>query len=351
MVKYRDKILNVLRWALGALFIFSGAVKCVDPIGTSIFVDKYLTTYSLEALLPLSVAIGLALSVMEFMLGTLLICSLWRRFISLVSVVVLVLFSVVTLLSATLLPIGDCGCFGEVLKLSPWATFLKNIILLAIALYVWHNSRNEWRLELREVIVLAFAIFLPLGANLYALSHLPLVDFLPYKVGTNLREAVAKEQDSVRSVLRFRNSATGDIEEFDAMATECWMRRDLEFLESAVVVDDKAQYSDFRLYDTAGEEYTQKLLNRRGRVALLCINDISALDILTQRAIETLCNAYPETAIYILSYTEVEDHILPLNATHLYIDAMTLRSIIRADIGVVILRDGVVEFKANIKDI
>lgn len=351
MVKYRDKILNILRWALGALFIFSGAVKCVDSIGTSIFVDKYLTTYSLEALAPLSVAIGLALSVMEFMLGTLLICGLWRRFISLVSVVVLVLFSVVTLLSATLLPIGDCGCFGEVLKLSPWATFLKNIILLAIALYVWRNSRNEWRLGLREVIVLAFAILVPLGANLYALSHLPLVDFLPYKVGTNLREAVAKEQDSVRSVLRFRNSATGDIEEFDAMATECWMRRDLEFLESAVVVDDKAQYSDFRLYDTAGEEYTQTLLNRRGRVALLCINDISALDILTQRAIETLCNAYPETAIYILSYTEVEDHILPLNATHLYIDAMTLRSIIRADIGVVILRDGVVEFKANIKDI
>ncbi|MBQ5594417.1 MAG: DoxX family protein, partial [Alistipes sp.] len=128
MSRYRDITLTLVRWALGALFIFSGAVKCVDPVGTSIFVDKYLATYSMEWLMPISESLAVGLSVFEFTLGALLISGVWRRFTALTAVVVLLLFSVITLLNATVLPIGDCGCFGDAVKLSPWATFFKNII-------------------------------------------------------------------------------------------------------------------------------------------------------------------------------------------------------------------------------
>ena len=210
--------LIALRWLLGGVFIFSGLVKCVDPVGTSVFVDKYLATYSLEALLPLSLGIAVALAVVEVAMGILLVIGLLRRYVSLAATLFLLLFTIITLLSATVLPIGDCGCFGDAVKLTPWQTFLKNIVLLPMAIAVWRNSEAEqprWR---RVAIVMIVVVALPLAINLYSLRYLPLVDFTPYKLGVDLRHEVQRERDSegVRSILIFENSATGEVVEFPA---------------------------------------------------------------------------------------------------------------------------------------
>lgn len=353
MSRYRDITFTIVRWALGALFIFSGVVKCVDPIGTSIFVDKYLATYSMGWLMPISESLAVGLSVFEFTLGVLLVSDVWRRFTALITVVVLLLFSVVTLLSATILPIGDCGCFGDALKLSPWATFLKNIVMLPFAIALWRISDRCHSVKLRDFIIFAVAISLPLLVNIYALKHLPLVDFLPYKVGTNIREAIAKEQSATRQVLRFRHTTTGEVVEFDAMDTSCWTDSNLEFVESAMVTEEgvEFQYGDFHLYNIYGEDVTSAILNHSGRIALLCVNDATNIDASTIQGIAKLYNAYPAETIYILSSETLDVEELSLQSTHLYIDAMTLRSILRADVGVVILSDGVVEFKSAIKDI
>lgn len=353
MTKYLNIISVIFRWALGALFIFSGAVKSVDPIGTSIFVDKYLATYSMEWLLPMSELIAVGLSVMEFALGVLLILGVWRRVVTIIVAIVLLLFSVLTLLSATVLPIGDCGCFGDALKFSPWATFLKNIILLpiAIALLKWSDEPQQTTTT-TNVVLLCLAMLAPISVNLYALSHLPLVDFLPYKVGTNLREEIAKEQEAVQSVLRFRNIATDEIIEFDATDTSCWADEELEFVESALVVKDgrELNYSDFHLYSD-NVDVTDEIIATPGHIVLLCVNDKSAIDASAKEVIAKIGSNYPKQALYIVSSEELAPQELSLEASSLYIDAMTLRSIIRADVGVVILKDGIVEFKANIKNL
>ena len=222
--------LIALRWLLGGVFIFSGLVKCVDPVGTSVFVDKYLATYSLEALLPLSLGIAVALAVVEVAMGILLVIGVLRRYISLAATLFLLLFTIITLLSATVLPIGDCGCFGDAVKLTPWQTFLKNIVLLPMAIVVWRNSEAEqlkWR---RVAIVMMVVVALPLAINLYSLRYLPLVDFMPYKLAVDLRSEVQRERDSesVRSILIFENSATGEVVEFPAEDTSCWADPNLE---------------------------------------------------------------------------------------------------------------------------
>lgn len=352
MTKYRNIISVIFRWALGALFIFSGAVKSVDPIGTSIFVDKYLATYSMEWLLPMSEVIAVGLSVMEFALGVLLILGVWRRVVVTITTIVLLIFSVLTLLSATVLPIGDCGCFGDALKLSPWATFLKNIILLPIAIALLKWSDEPQQIKTKYVVVLCLALLAPSLINLYALSHLPLVDFLPYKVGTNLREEIAKEQEAVQSVLRFRSILTDEIIEFDATDTSCWADEELEFVESALVVKDgrELNYSDFHLYSD-NVDVTDEIIATPGRIVLLCVNNKSAIDASAKEVIAKIGSNYPKQALYIVSSDELAPQELSLEASSLYIDAMTLRSIIRADVGVVILKDGIVEFKANIKNL
>jgi uncharacterized membrane protein YphA (DoxX/SURF4 family) len=99
--------LQALRWLLGGVFLFSGLVKCVDPVGTSIFVDKYLATYSLEAMLHLSLPLAVLLATVEVMLGIMLIVGVLRKYVVVATTIFLSLFTLITLLSATLLPIGD----------------------------------------------------------------------------------------------------------------------------------------------------------------------------------------------------------------------------------------------------
>lgn len=351
MARLQDSLMTVLRWLLGSTFVASGAFKCVDPVGTAIYVEKYLATYSLSVLAGASEFIAVVLMVVEFAIGLLLILGVWRRGAALVSSVMLLFFLIVTLLSATVLPIGDCGCFGDAVKLSPWETFFKNLVLLPISIYVWRKSDRGASFSKFDFISIAVALILPLGVSLYTLFTMPLVDFLPYKIGINLRERVGEEKSllevSTRTVLRFKDTMTGAIVEFDAMATECWEDESLEFVESVNIVDDtvSTEYQDFVLYNSEGEDVTMDVLNREGRIALLCINDATAMDNSAKQGIEHLYSLYPSSAVYVVSSAEVETE---LPSAHLLVDAMTLRSIIRADIGIVVLRDGVVEYKDSI---
>lgn len=347
--------LIALRWLLGGVFIFSGLVKCVDPVGTSVFVDKYLATYSLEALLPYSLSFAVALAVVEVAMGILLVIGVLRRYVSLAAIIFLLIFTVITLLSATVLPIGDCGCFGDAVKLTPWQTFLKNIVLLPMAIVVWRNSDAEQPMWRRVAIILAVVVALPLAINLYSLRYLPLVDFMPYKLGVDLRSEVQRERDSegVRSILLFENTATGEVVEFPAENTSCWADPNLEYLDARTetIATKGGEFSDFRLYTREGEDVTLDILNKSGRVAWLCVNDSDALTGLSLSYAERLLEAYPPQAVVVVATSNHAYVSVLLQRDTYMMDAMTLRSMMRADVGVVVVNDGVIEFKADIRDI
>lgn len=345
--------LTALRWALGYTFIFSGVVKSVDPVGTAIFVEKYLATYSLEALLPLSLTIAIALSVMEFSLGCLIIDRVFSRVVSTITLSLVSLFTIVTLLSATVLPIGECGCFGNAIELTPWQTFFKNVVLLVMAFVVWRSERGEG-LKI-NYLSLIFAVAVPLIINIYALRHLPIIDFMPYDEGRNLREKVlkerAEERDAVRSMLKFRSVTTNEEQLFDSTDSACWLNDDLEFVEAVTISEEVADltYNDFHLYTSEGEDVTESLLQRSGHVVLLCIND-GDVSKKQMRGIEQVMAKYSDDDIVVLSASKVDAEWC-CGIEQMSIDAMTLRSMMRADIGVVVLSDGVVESKANIRDL
>lgn len=344
-----------LRWLLGGVFIFSGLVKCVDPVGTSVFVDKYLATYSLEALLPMSLTIAISLAVVEVAMGMLLVIGVLKRYVALAVTIFLLLFTVITLLNATLLPIGDCGCFGDAVKLTPWQTFLKNLALLPMAVAVWRNSeaaKPKWR---GVAIAAAIVVAIPLAINLYSLRYLPLVDFMPYKLRVDLRTAVINEREAegVRSILIFEDTTTGERVEFPAEDTSCWADTNLEYIDARTesIVNKAGKFADFRVYSRDGEDVTLDMLNKSGRVAWLCINDSEALTGLRLQYAERLLDAYPPQAVVVLT-TSSTAYISKLLKSEVYtIDAMTLRSMMRADVGVVVINDGVIEFKADIRDI
>ena len=149
----------------------------------------------------------------ELMMGCMLLFKVRIRLISIFAVLSMVFFTLLTLLSATLIPVEDCGCFGEALKLTPWETFVKNVVLLPMAFVVWWRYRPDkiFAFKPLEIVLTCTFFFLAMYLGYYCYIHLPLVDFLPYKVGVNIREAMQApvvEPGESETVLVYRNRRT-----------------------------------------------------------------------------------------------------------------------------------------------
>lgn len=352
-MKCRADIFLILgRWLLGALFLFSGFVKSVDTVGTSIFVEKYLATYSVEWLMPASVVLAVVLGVAEMALGVMLILRIAPRQVAAATTLILLFFTLLTLLSATLLPLGECGCFGDAVKLTPWGTVLKNVVALAVAVVLWRNTAPQ-PLGRRDVVITIIALLIPLIINIYVLRHLPLIDFLPYKVSTALRDKVLAERQRTGEgceVLVCRHPDSGEIREFDARGDE-WYEWDVVDVRTVAPAADDMLYNDFRLYDRSGVECSEELLLREGVVAWLCIRDVEQLDDDHFAAVERLKSAYPSERIVALTAGDVEALAQRVGIECYAVDAMTLRSMLRAEVGVIILDDGVIVDKRAYGDI
>ncbi len=345
---------SLFRRILGLVFVFSGFVKCVDPVGTSVFVEKYLATYHLEEFLPLALGLAVALAAVELMLGLMLLCGVAQRVTAVATTIFMSLFTVVTLLSATLLPIGDCGCFGDAVRLTPWQTFAKNLVLLPMAIYVWWGSERRG-LRGRDTLVASLSLVVALGINLYSLRYQPIIDFMPYRVGVNLWEAVSHDRlaldSSEQTHLVFRSIATGEEMIFASDDVECWQREDIEFVDSRqdVVSSSSFPFAEFVLTNAEGEDCTLSFLEQNRDITLITIYDLESLTALSLRAARELLHDLENVAVI----TSVDrGRIVELLGVEPYsLDAMTLRTLIRSRIGVVVLSDGVISRKCDIRDI
>lgn len=348
----KERIIDVCRWTLGGVFSFSGIVKCVDPVGTAVFVEKYLATFSLDVLLPLALPIAVLLSVMEFTLGQLLLNGKPHRITAIATIAIMSLFTIVTLLNATILPIGDCGCFGDAIRLTPVQTLLKNAVLLPLSILMIVGARRGGI----NYIALFVPVLISLGVCLYALRYQPIIDFMPYDRKTNLREEVAKQraalENSTTNILIFRDNTTSEKVEFDASNIECWSDPNLEYLDSRSEVRGKEDYplAELMVTNLAGDDVTLELLERPGRVAWITIYDAKALE-RNFRAVNRLLSLDRYDGFVVATSLDAEALTQRLGVECYMVDAMTLRTINRSKVGVMLLDNGVVVDKRNIRDI
>ena len=196
----RKIAVNVCRLVLAVAFILSGFVKAVDPLGTQYKIHDYLVAWGLADVVPdfLTLSVSVVQSSAEFFLGICLLFAIRRRLVSLISMILMVVMTLLTLWLAIANPISDCGCFGDALVLTNWQTFWKNVVLLTAAVVVWRYPLDMGRIISRsnQWIVMNYSAFFILviiaGRSLYTL---PQFDFRPYHIGTNLREGWQRMMD------------------------------------------------------------------------------------------------------------------------------------------------------------
>ncbi len=354
-------IAHVCRLTMGLVFIASGFVKAIDPWGTMIKVEEYLSIYGWEALIPWSIGFSIWLCGAELMMGCMLTFKVRIRFVSIFAMLSMTIFTVVAFLSATVLPVEDCGCFGEALKLTPWQTFIKNLLLLPMAIIIyWRYSPDKIFLFKRLELILATSFFfIAMGIPTYCYRHLPLIDLLPYRVGVNLPEAISKAKsasnENTKVVLVYRNIKNGKIRHF-GLDDKAWHdSTKWEWVETIVeddVPDIRALVAEFSLRNYEGEICTDEILNTQGDLHLLFAESLDEMGeeyrANFKRFIET--NKDHSRIIFVTPLFIGDDSEF-MGAECYNIDPTTMKTALRASYGVMSLRDGVIVKKRNCRDI
>ena len=192
-------IVHLSRIFVGAMFIFSGFVKLVDPIGSQYKFEEYFSegVLNLEFLIPYALPFSIVLIIVEIMLGVSLLLGYKSKITTWSLLGLTTIFLFLTWYSAYYNKVTDCGCFGDAIKLTPWETFWKNVLLIGLILFLLIGVKNIKALFSKRIntslIILSFVSFSFI--TFHVLNHLPIIDFRAYAVGKNITEGMQFPED------------------------------------------------------------------------------------------------------------------------------------------------------------
>lgn len=355
MKSTRIIIINLFRIVLGLTFILSGFVKAIDPLGTQYKIEDYLGVLSLGGMLPDFVTLGtsVAISAIEFTLGVLLLFAISRRVISKVTLVFMTIMTLITAWLYIANPISDCGCFGDAIHLTNGETLLKNIIMLVMTAVVVYKPRDMIRTlsNGNSTIVINYSVLFILLYAAYSLYMLPQFDFRPYHIGANIEEGMKIPEGAPQPEFEttFLMKKDGQTKEF---TLENYPDSTWEFVDSKTIMVKEGfvpPIHDFSILSLNGDDLTEDILQQKGYTFLLIApylekaddSNFGPIDQIYEYAEEYGYKFYCLTASgkqAIARWQDMTGAEYPFYNT----DAVTLKTIIRSNPGMLLLKDGTV---------
>ena len=356
MRNIRIAAVNICRFILAVTFIFSGYVKAIDPLGTLYKLKDYAAAMALNDILPdwALVIVAIALGALEFSLGVFMLFAVRRH---MVSKLTLALMSVMTALTVWIYiadPVKDCGCFGDALKLTNGETLLKNIVLIACAtLVAWRpvdmarfiSRTNQW-------IVRYYTITYIIVTSVYCLYTLPIFDFRPYRVGTNIKQGMeipeGAEQPEFESTFILRKNGVTRELTLDNYPDSTW-----EYVDTKTVQTKKGYeppIHDFAITtNDTGEDITEQVLTKKGYTFLLVSPRLAVADDSNFGDIDQIYEYAEENGVdfFCLTASTNEDierwrELTGAEYTFCNADETTLKTMIRSNPGLILLKDGTI---------
>lgn len=288
-----NNVLNTIaRLVVGCVFLFSSFVKGVDPMGTSYKIADYMTAWSIgnftfEWALPMADFLSMFLITLEFTIGVALVLNCFKRITAWVTAIMMLFFTVTTLIDATTNLVSDCGCFGDAIKLTNWQTFWKNVVLDVFVVWILLTSNlNRKRRTERDVLIVLFSIAIMIIFGIYNIKNEPCIDFRPWKVGNQMidRPAEGEEALEVKSYLKYRNKASGEIKEYESAefmdvynANPNFME-EWEFVDSKVVDPYEIKADGFAMLDTEGEDHAKEWINSPDWLIIMTVYELDKIN-------------------------------------------------------------------------
>lgn len=347
---------NICRFVLAVVFIFSGFVKAIDPFGSFYKIQDYLTAFNLISWFPgyWPLLFAVLLAAIEFCAGIYLFLGIRRKISSTLAFLLMLVMTPLTLYLALADPVSDCGCFGDALVLTNWQTFGKNVVLLVAAVTVFRQWREITRfITLKmEWIFSMYTILFVFALSAYCLRNLPLLDFRPYKIGTNIKAGMEIPEGAKLSVLEttFVMEKDGKRKEFtlDNYPDSTWT-----FVETRTIVKGKGYeppIHDFAMQSlTSGTDITDSVLTSRGYTFLLVAHRIEEADDSNIDLINEIYDYSVEHGYGFYALTSSPEDAIALwcdrtGAEYPFcqMDDITLKTIIRSNPGLLLIKDGTI---------
>ncbi len=356
-------ITHISRFLVGALFIFSGLIKLNDPIGFSFKLEEYfsVTVLNLPFLEPYALVIAIFVVVFEVLLGVFLLIGYKPKFTVWSSLAMIVFFTFLTFYSAYFNKVTDCGCFGDAIKLTPWESFTKDIILLVFILILFFGVKHIKPIlgKLGLAIVSLLSFILCLGFVYHVLMHLPAKDFRPYKIGDNIQENMIVPDDAPKPIIDYHWKFNVNGEEKTITTRGSYPSVEGEYIsvETKTIKEGyEAPIHDFSM-ERGGEDYTEDLLNENKLIIFISYNLAKAekdgLNKLKGMANEALEKGYK--VIGLTASGSEEQQLISeqygLVFDFYFCDETALKTIVRSNPGILKLNKGTVIQKLHWNDL
>ena len=372
----KSYLLHVARIFSGILFIFSGFVKAVDPLGSKYKFIDYFHAWGLDFLDPTALTFGIILSTIELVVGLMLLWNLFPRISSLIGAIFMIGFTPITLYLAIQENITgaelvhDCGCFGDALVLTNWQTFVKNLLILipVILTFLYRKHFSDVTTRIKAIKVVVVFVFGTVGLSVYALRYLPPLDFRPYKIGNKLVNAECTEgfvsgYDKVLYA-EFIHMQTGERKEFDISNDypdyTVWEYNTEKSPREVIVPKDNSTMDSLfagtpltemnaMFFSKNSQDYTCAIISDTNYVFLFVAYDINQTSTCSMEAIHNLYEYACEQSYAFYGATasldeEIADFCEKTNTSFPFVgaDEIALKTIVRANPGLVLLKNGVV---------
>ena len=365
--KWCKVLTTLMRLVVGGVFIFSGFTKAVDPWGSCYKITDYLNAMGLGNWTDTALFIAVALAALEFVLGMCLALGTYRRSSPIIALLLLLVMTPLTLWLAVTDAVRDCGCFGDALHLSNWATFGKNLLLLlgSIYLLLFNTSLRGIYGPAVQWIVSGLSFALVMGVAYYGYFYQPLIDYRPYPLGTQLVSSAVEDDEASEDDFIFIYSKDGVEHEFtiDSLPDEedGWeyiTRYHANRPHGKVIMQNGNANNPIAIMDQDGNDVTVDVLGSNRRMVLLLFPDLEQVGVVNSFALNELTDAAlvadaevvgltPATQEQIAQWQDVSMASYPIYN----MDDSELKMVARGNPAVVYLEDGAIKWKRTLSSL
>ena len=358
---------SIARTLLALTFLFSGFVKAVDPLGTVYKIQDYLHEGFggvFQWAIPAAGVAAVCLITLEWLLGISMLLNVRTQWTSWITLLFYCIMTPLTLYIAIANPVSDCGCFGDALVITNWQTFWKNIILLllSICFVICRKAIPELFSWWMEIIIALAALGSVAGIMGYSYTHLPQIDFRPYKVGHHIPTLMEIPDDAEVDQYEITLIYAKDGKE-QTFTLENYPKGDPEwtFVDQKSVLIKKGYVPpihDFEIETLEGDYITQDILESEEPVTLVVMYDLSKTDTTQLEKLMYMIHEYPR--VYFLTASGEEEIFAfaeelgwdeeTTYSTFCFTDPITLKTIVRANPGVIVVQNGTIIDKYNLKN-
>lgn len=367
-------ITQISRVIVGALFIFSGLIKLNDPVGFSFKLDEYFgaDVLNLPFLQPFALELAVFVVILEVLLAVALLIGFWKNITSWLLLLMIIFFTFLTFYSAYFNKVTDCGCFGDAIPLTPWESFGKDVILTILILIIFFNRKyiNPLIGKSAQSAVMGFALIGCMGLGIYVLNHLPVIDFRAYAPGKSIVEGMKSAEElgleptQYGTIYYLKNENTGEEVKVtsEAYVDEKWYEKkewkmQSDKTESVTIKEGyEPPVHDF-VITIEDEDKTQEILNMDAVLLVIAykmeLTDAEGYRDINKLALEAEEAGVPFYGLSASLYETVEKKRHELQTPFVFgtMDETTLKTIVRSNPGLVLLKNGKVVDKWHYNDV